>query len=142
MEFYRIAEVETSEAELQEKVIIESLPDLCDSMPAILECSGNEGRVVCLWGQFDVRRELINGGVRFTMPACPNALAWTVTTGYPPAPDRVVIHCTINRVEIDAEFKESFDTFLDDWKEGVEEVFRGAVSGRGEEPKKHRFQMI
>jgi len=142
MEFYRVVEVETSEAELQQKVTIESLPDLCDSIPSILECSGNEGRVYCLWGQFEVRRELINGGVRFTMPACPNALSWTITTGYPPAPHKVVIHCTINRMEIDAEFKESFDTFLDDWKEGVEKVFSGRLADRGEEPKKHLFQMI
>ena len=142
MEFFRIADVETSEEGLQQKVNIENMPDLCDSIPSILECSGNEGKIFCLWGQFDVRRELINGGVRFTMPGCPNALAWTVTTGYPPAPNKVVIHCTISRVEIDAEFKESFDTFLDDWKEGVEKTLSGDATSQGEKSRKAQFPML
>lgn len=142
MEFFRIADVETSEEQLRQKVTIENMPDLCDSIPSILECSGNEGTIFCLWGQFDVHREPINGGVRFSMPGCPNALAWTVTTGYPPAPNKVVIHCTISRTEIDAEFKESFDTFLDDWKEGVERTLSGAGNSRSEEPKKLHFPML
>lgn len=141
MEFYRIVEVQTTEAELQEKVVIENLPDLCDSIPSIVECAGNEGRIFCLWGQFDLRREAINGGVRFTMPGCPNALAWTLTTGFPPAPDKVVLHCTINRMEIEPDFEESFDTFLDDWKEGVEQVFNGASSESKRPQRKNPFVM-
>lgn len=142
MEFYRIAEIQTNETELKEKVTIENLPDLCDSIPSILECAGNEGRVYCLWGQFDIRRQEINGGVRFTMPGCPNALAWTITTGYPPAPDKVVIHCTINRTEIDVEFKESFDTFLDDWKDGVEQIFSDSTVAKDQQQKKNPFVMV
>jgi hypothetical protein len=37
---------------------------------------------------------------------CPNALAWTVTTGYPPARDKLVVHLTINRERKQDEFLE------------------------------------
>jgi len=33
------------------------------------------------WGEFQLRRDPIKGGVRYSMSDCPNALAWTITTG-------------------------------------------------------------
>jgi hypothetical protein len=57
--------------------------------------------------------------VRFTLPRCPNALAWTVTAGID-TPEPVVVHCTINRAEHDADFIESIRLFVDDWRIGLE----------------------
>lgn len=73
-----------------------------------------------MWGHFALRRENINGGVRFTMPTCPNSLAWTVTTGFPPSPERVVVHCTINRTEHDPDFIASIEEFVALWVRGLE----------------------
>lgn len=137
MEFFRIVEVQTTDSELQNRLVIERLPEFCDSIPSLLECTGNEGRIFCLWGEFVIHREVINGGVRFALPGCPNALAWTVTTGYPPVPDKVLIHCTINRVEVDPDLKESIDTFLDDWKEGIARTFSGITSDNLRQKQRH-----
>lgn len=64
-----------------------------------------QGEELCLiggmWGEFTLRRDHIMGGARFSMLDCPNALAWTFTTGYPPDRDKLVVHLTINR-EINA----------------------------------------
>lgn len=63
------------------------------------------------------------GGVRFSVPDCPNALAWTVTTGYPPEPNRIVLHATINRTEHDEEFLAATKDLLATFKAGLEENF-------------------
>jgi len=70
--------------------------------------------------QFHLRREKINGGVRFTMPDCPNGLSLTITTGYPPDPQRVFVHCTINRLEHDPNFIETLKDFVKSWVVGLE----------------------
>jgi hypothetical protein len=58
----------------------------------------------------------VRDGVRFTLPGCPNALAWTVTA----EPEGVLVHCTINRTEHDPDFIESIETFVEDWRTGLE----------------------
>lgn len=88
MEFYRrIAADATAEA-LQARLTIAALPAWCGAVSAVDWAEDEEGEIDCLWGRFLVRREAINGGVRFTMPECPNTLQWTVTTGLAPRPDR------------------------------------------------------
>jgi hypothetical protein len=54
---------------------------------------------------------------------CPNALAWTITCGYPPTRDKIVIHLTINREQKPQEFIEEINEFLDGWMKGLEENF-------------------
>ncbi|MFA7095351.1 MAG: hypothetical protein WC383_02570 [Gammaproteobacteria bacterium] len=120
MEFFAEIDFAVDEAALQRLLTIERLPQLCASIDSVLEDGGEQGRIYCVWGEFPVRREPIRGGARFTLPTCPNALAWTVTTGLPPAPGRVVIHCTINRREHDPDFIESIETFVQDWRQGLE----------------------
>ena len=56
-------------------------------------------------------RSEIKGGIRFALLACPNALCWTITTGFPPEPESIVIHLTINRQQINQEFVEEIDEF-------------------------------
>ncbi|WP_212636870.1 hypothetical protein [Desulfacinum hydrothermale] len=79
--------------------------------------------IFCIWGRFVIHREKINGGVRFTMPECPNAFPWTVTTGFPPALDKIVVHGTLNRTEHDPDFVESMEEFFAHWKEGLESLW-------------------
>lgn len=121
MEFFAHACVPASGALLQERLTISSLPDFCASVDRVLGQDGDDaGTVWCVWGEYRVHREPINGGLRFTLPDCPNALAWTVTTGHPPDPATVVVHCTIARPEHDPDFIESIEQFVVDWRRGLE----------------------
>lgn len=119
MEFFAIADKQTGADVLQARIDIGSLPAYCASISQLLSHDGDRGEIFCTWGQFIVHRELIRGGVRFSLPKCPNAFAWTITTGFPPAPDKIVIHCTINRREHDSDFISSIRKFVDDWREGL-----------------------
>jgi hypothetical protein len=122
MEFFRELQTALSPAALQQSMTIEGLAQFCAHIDRVLSSTGDEGEIYCLWGQFRVRRESIAGGVRFSLADCPNALAWTLTTGLPPDPGRLVIHCTINRREHEPDFVESIELFLDAWVEGMERL--------------------
>lgn len=122
MEFFQIADVRTTEKALQENLKLENLEEFCESIFPL-----EENPDVCLtggmWGEFTIRRDLIMGGVRFSMLNCPNALAWTITTGYPPARDKVVIHLTINRERKQEQFIEEINLFLEDLRNGLTSYF-------------------
>ena len=120
MEFFTTADVETSVETLQ-SITVENLNHYCTYIDKLLSIDNeNSAKIYCEWGEFTVHREIINGGVRFTLPNCPNALAWTITTGFDPEPEKVVIHCTINRTEHEADFIESIESFIHSWKLGLE----------------------
>ncbi len=129
MEFFEIAEVATNQEEIRAKVSIDTLPLYCEAIEAVDEAE-ELGRVIYFlhWGRFHVRQETVMGGVRFSVPDCPNALAWTVTTGYPPAPNRIVIHATINRTEHDEEFLAATKDLLATFKAGLERNFAGEAA--------------
>lgn len=119
MEFFAVVDKQTSPDTLQQRLDIASLAAWCASIAQVLSHRGDEGEIYCVWGQFIARRELIRGGVRFTLPGCANTLAWTITTGLPPEPARIVIHCTINRQEQDADFIDTIEQFVEDWRQGL-----------------------
>lgn len=120
MEFYAAAAVRTDAQELKRRLTIATLPQWCASIDAVLAAADARGEIFCVWGTFRVHREELADGVRFTLPGCPNALQWTVTTGQPPDPRQVVVHLTINRTEHDAVFVASNRQFVDDWRAGLE----------------------
>jgi hypothetical protein len=111
MEFYGLANWKTTEFEIQQKVRL---------IYYLMEFQGELCKFDTFWGQFHLRREKINGGIRFTMPDCPNGLSLTITTGYPPEPHMVFVHCTINRLEHDQKFIETLEDFVKSWVEGLE----------------------
>ena len=49
---------------------------------------------------------------------------WTITYGFKPDREKIVLHCTINRTEIKDEFLEEINEFLDEWQEGLENNFK------------------
>ena len=120
MEFFREVKVACSSDALQRALTIATLPRFCGEISKVLKDGGEAGEIYCLWGSFTVRRELIRNGVRFTLPGCPNALAWTVTCEADPGGSRVVVHCTINQPNHDADFIESIESFVEAWKRGLE----------------------
>ena len=125
MEFFAIADIETTSETLQQ-LTVRKLTQYCDDIDKVLYVENdNSADVYCVWGEFTVHRQLINGGVRFSLPNCPNALAWTITTGFEPEPNKVVIHSTINRTEHDADFIESIKMFIQSWRIGLENSLAG-----------------
>ena len=127
MEFFRIVDVQTTEKTLQEKLKLQNLENFCESVFPL-----DEGIKVCsiggMWGEFSLRRDEIMGGVRFSMLDCPNALAWTLTTGYPPVREKVIIHLTINRERKPEEFVEELKLFLEDLDQGLTKYFKNSES--------------
>ena len=119
MEYFKIADVSATEELVQQRISLQNLELFCDSIFPL-----DSGEDICpiggMWGEFTLRRDKIMGGVRFSMLDCPNALAWTVTTGYPPAREKVVIHLTINRERKQEEFVDEIHEFLKDLQTGLQ----------------------
>ncbi len=122
MEFFKIIDVSTSEEQIQKKLVLSKLENFCESIFPL-----DDGKDICkiggIWGEFTLRRDPIMGGVRFAMLDCPNALAWTITTGYPPAREKVVIHLTISRERKQDEFIDEIKEFLSDLDAGLKSFF-------------------
>ncbi len=120
MEFFATSAIRASTADLQRRLTIDELPLWCASIEKVLSSENSSGEIFCVWGTFRTRREDLDYGVRFSLPDCPYALQWTVTTGHAPDPQHTVIHATINRVEHDEDFVDSIRQFVEDWKAGLE----------------------
>lgn len=122
MEFFRIIDKQVTEKQLQDKINPQSVEGFAETM-LYLEDIENNFKGVTLWGEFVLSYDKINGGVRFTLLDCPNALAWTITAGFPPEKDKIVLHCTINRIQKPIEFIEEIEEFMDEWEEGLKRLF-------------------
>jgi len=115
MEFYRTVDIQTSETKIRERINISSISDIYSDL-IVLGGEKDIFRIGSFWGEFTLRRDEIMGGIRFSMLDCPNAIAWTITTGYPPARNKVIIHLTINRPEKPKEFIAEINELLDGWR--------------------------
>ncbi|UCE93670.1 MAG: hypothetical protein JSV73_12875 [Flavobacteriaceae bacterium] len=128
MEFFRIIKSSTSEESLQNQIKLSNLEEFSTEIFNLEDPGENEASIGGIWGEFTLRRSLINGGIRFELVECPNALCWTITTGCPPAPDSVIIHLTINRLEKNEEFVLEIETFLDDMSKKLKELIARYVN--------------
>lgn len=122
MEFFESCKTtDTDILELKNILVINKLPELCRSISKVLSDSNEYGVIYCLWGEFKINREELKQGIRFSMPDCPNALAWTITME---SDHSIIIHCTINKNEHDPDFIRSIEEFVYDWKEGLDNLFK------------------
>lgn len=122
MEFFVTADIATHSENIQAYISLEKAEQFCESI-VVLEQTGDLARIGTDWGEFKLSRQEIMGGLRFALVDCPNALAWTITTGYPPHEDKTIIHLTINRTEKSHEFVQSVIEFGQEWKSGLESFF-------------------
>lgn len=131
MEFFEFADVASTPDGIRTQLSLAALPRFCEEIESVDEMK-ELGRVIYFlqWGRYHIRRDEVMGGVRFWVPDCPNALAWTVTTGYPPYPDKIVLHATINRTTHDKEFIDATKALLSALKAGLE----GTPEGIGPKP--------
>jgi len=125
MEFFKIVAVNISEEALVEKLQLEHLGHFSNELFNLKDPGAEAVSIGGIWGEFTLRRSVIKGGLRFDLQECPNALCWTVTAGYPPARDEVVLHLTINRQQKQPEFLEEIEDFLSDHQSCLEEYLVG-----------------
>jgi hypothetical protein len=118
MEFFRIIDRQVTQETIQDKISPQNLESFTETM-FLIENQGDYFDGITLWGEFKISYDKINGGVRFTLLDCPNALAWTITTGYPPESNKIVLHCTINRTQKQEEFITQIQEFLEEWEAGL-----------------------
>jgi len=119
MEFYEeISAIDLDSHTLQQKLSIHNLPILCRSINTIITDNKSSGLIYCLWGEFEIHREELNHGVRFTLPKCPNAVAWTITNDK----NIITVHCTINKKTHDDDFIASLYVFMADWATGLKQL--------------------
>jgi len=123
MEFLTTTVIPASAADLQRRLTIGDLPRWCASIEKVLRDEASSGEIYSVWGAFDINREALCNGVRFSLSSCPMALQWSVTTGHQPNPRDTVIYLTINRTEQDKDFVDSLQKFVDDWKAGLEQYW-------------------
>lgn len=122
MEFFRIIDKQATEEQLQTKIHPKSVENFTESM-LFIENVENNFIGLTLWGEFNISYHKINGGVRFALLDCPNALSWIITAGFPPEKDKIVLHCTINRIQKPIEFVEEIEEFLEEWETGLNREF-------------------
>lgn len=103
---------------LKELLLINNLPILCKSITSVVKDNISDGIIYCIWGEFKINREELKYGVRFSMPDCPNALNWSITTELH---TNIIIHCTINKIEHDEDFIESIYEFINTWAYGLKQ---------------------
>lgn len=123
MEFLRIVDLHADQKWIQDNIKIDNLERITETN-FVLEKKGMDALIGTLWGEFDLSYDKINGGVRFALTSCPNALAWTITTGFPPDREKLIIHATINRTRKPQEFIDEINEFLDDWEYGLIKFYK------------------
>jgi hypothetical protein len=104
---------------LKQCLTISRLPLLSKSIDSVISDEKKKGVIYCLWGEFEINREELRYGVRFTLPHCPNALACTITIDEENE-SAIVVHCSINKKQQDADFIDSIHQFVSDWAEGLQ----------------------
>lgn len=123
MEFFKIIYINTTEQEIQEKINLSTLNAFLSDMFVLEKTSDYSAHIGSNWGEFTLKYDKINGGVRFYLVECPNAFTWTITTGYPQEMGKIVIHLTINRKEKEQKFIDEINDFIIDWKTGIVKNF-------------------
>lgn len=123
MEFFRTINGKTNENRIKTILDLRHLESMSSQLFLLEPLSDDLVRIGSLWGEFTLTRQEIKGGLRFSLLECPNALTWTITTGYEPAPESIIVHLTINRTEKDQEFLEEIKDFLDDHTGFLKQAF-------------------
>lgn len=115
MEFF--AEIKNNSIDkdsLKNILSIARLPELCHSIDTVIRDDKDSGVIYCVWGEFTIRREEICTGVRFSLPHCPNTIAWTITCDE--HSNDIIIHLAMNKKNHDDEFIETIENFVSGWQ--------------------------
>ncbi len=118
MEFFEEIKISNwNESDLKKLLTIKNLPKLCQSINTVILDKQQNGIIYCIWGEFEINREELKNGIRFTLPNCHNGFAWTITIDT--ERNQLLIHGTINKREHDEDFIASIEQFIKDWSNGL-----------------------
>jgi len=118
MEFFRIIDKKVSQELIKDSIQPKTIGNFTESM-LYLENHEENFIGLTLWGEFIISYDKINGGVRFTLIDCPNALSLTITTRLSEESEKIILHCTINQSNKPDVFVEEIQEFLDEWETGI-----------------------
>ncbi len=123
MEFFQEVACDTLDTgQLKALLTIRNMPALCHSIDNVISEQGDKAEIYCLWGAFNIRRDEIRYGIRFSLLNCPHALAWTITLKE--ASHQIVVHCTIDETEQDEDFIDTINEFVKDWAHGIRQALQ------------------
>lgn len=114
MEFFRKITLKTTEQQIQKSLTLNNLSEISAEIFNLNEPNVQVANIGGIWGEFTLIRSEIRGGIRFALLECPNALCWTITAGFPPDTESVIIHLTINQQKRNQDFVEEIEAFLED----------------------------
>ena len=97
MEFFRKITLKTTEEQIQNSLTLSNLSEISNEIFNLNDPNDQVANIGGIWGEFTLIRSEIRGGIRFALLECPNALCWTITAGFPPDTESVIIHLTINQ---------------------------------------------
>lgn len=118
MEFFKLINNNSVDvAYLKTILSIKNLTKLSTLINSAEDAPNDKANIYCLWRAFNISREELKYGVRFSLLNCPHALAWTTT--YDRKDENIIIHCTTDKSHHDVEFSDSIEEFIDDWKTGI-----------------------
>jgi hypothetical protein len=122
MEFFRTLNIALSPESIEENINLSNLESWSNNLFPIADVFSDSANIGGIWGEFTLELQKINGGLRFSLKECPNALTFTLTSGHPPNAEGMVVHLTVNRVTICSEFENEIIDFLDDMVEQISNV--------------------
>ena len=135
MEFFATADAHMSPTDLQRFIRIKNLTQWCASIENVSAQSGERGSMSCSWGEYTVHLEILRNGIHFTLPGSEDVMQWSITAEPSSKSGKVTIHCTVNRTELEPEYRQNLQKFVDDWKTGLENGWVRIKAELGKKPK-------
>ena len=135
MEFFAYADAHMSATDLQRYIRIQNLSEWCASIEKVLSHSAERGSIMLEWGEYTVHQEVILDGVHFTLPGCGNAMQWSITAEPKIKGGMVIVHCTINKTELESDYQAQLEKFVEDWKVGLETGWKRIKEALDNKPK-------
>ena len=120
MEFYAIANAHMSPTDLQRYIRIKNLPQWCASIENVSTHSAGRGTMCWAGDDNAVHQEVVLNGIHFNLPGSVDVMQWSITVEPDSRNGRVTIHCTVNQSELEPEYINQLQQFVEDWKTGLE----------------------
>jgi len=135
MEFFATADAHMSPTDLQRFIRIKNLPEWCASIKKVSTQSAEKGSISWARGEDAVHQEVIRNGIHFTLPGSEDVMQWSITAEPESKHGKVTIHCTVNRTELEPDYQQCLQQYVDDWKTGLENGWARIKAELGNKPK-------
>ena len=120
MEYFANANAHMSPTDLQRFIRINNLPQWCAAIEKVSMQTAEKGSIQWNENEYAVHEEIVRNGVHFTLPGSEAVVQWSITAEPNSQNGRVIIHCTVNQADLEPEFDQSLQQFVEDWKTGLE----------------------